>query len=173
MLSNKVKNTIIAVCVGAVLVLSYTWHKSEVKSAVQAARASLELSHRVALDEQRKRLVARSNASERDLREQLNSNSRKKDEQIKKLNSDISNLRDSLLKRPEGRISESDFSRCSSKDGATQGATGLQLSRSDAEFLAWYSKDTRELQIELKSCLVDYETVRKQLDKFKQENSDK
>jgi hypothetical protein len=171
-LSSRIKNILLIGSVSLALLFAYSWHKSEVKTELNALRASLELQHRVVLDEQRKRLLERSRASERVLQEQITLSERDKNAKIKELNSTVSSLRSSLLKRPEGRISQGDFSKCPSEGTTEKGATGLQLSRMDADVLARFSRDTSELQIELKSCLADYESVRKALEKFKEENLD-
>lgn len=152
----------------AVLFSAWSWHTSEVSKAVTAAKASVEQTYRVSIDEQRKRLVARSEASEKALRNQLTNNSRSKDAEIKKLNTDVASLRSSLQSRPERTTdSTTSVSNSTGESPAKAGATGLQLSRPDADFLARFSGFSAELQAELKACLKDYEDVKNEINSFK------
>ena len=154
----------VAVFSAITLFAGYSWHKAEVKAAVQAATSALDKEYRVGIDEQRKRLVARSEASQRDMQTALTNTQRKKDAEIKKLNSDIVALRDSVRNRPERSANiGSNSADSTAETGSTQGATGLQLSRGDAEFLTRYAGMAAELQSELKACIADYDAVRKQL----------
>lgn len=152
----------------AVLFSAWSWHTAEVSKAVTAAKASVEQTYRVSIDEQRKRLVARSEASERELKKQLTNNSRSKDAEIKKLNTDVASLRSSLQSRPERTADSTTSVPNSTGESSTKaGATGLQLSRPDAEFLAGFSGFSAELQAELRACIKDYEDVKNQINNFK------
>lgn len=158
------KAIFVAVLVLGTLGAGYGWHRAEVKAAVEASRSAQEREWRVTIDEQRKRLLARSEASQRDMQSALVDNKRKKDAEIKKLNSDLASLRDSVRNRPERPAnSASNSSDSASQAGSTQGATGLSLYRSDAEFLIKYSGMAAELQSELKACIRDYDSIRQQL----------
>ena len=75
-----------------------------------------------------------------------------------------------LSKRPERPASSSSDIRCTSAEGNTTGATGMQLSASDGQFLSRFARDTAELQAELKASRNNYENVRNAIEQFKLEN---
>lgn len=168
MIKTMYESGAIAALALAVLFFAWSWHTSEVSKAVTAAKASAEQACRVSIDEQRKRLVARSEASEKVLRGQLANNLRSKDAEIKKLSTDIAYLRSSLQSRPERPAdSPSGVPNSAGESSTEAGATGLQLSRPDAEFLARYAGFSAELQAELKACIKDYEDIKNEINNFK------
>ena len=155
----------IAAVVLGTLFAAYSWHKSEVRIAVKDAEFKVEQSYMVAIDEQRKRLVARSEASEKALVKAMSNTKKEKDAEVKKLNSDIASLRSELSKRPDRSVG-TDLPKGTGEGSSPTGATGLQLSNVDAGFLAGYSKFTSRMQIELKACLKDYEDVKNTVNNF-------
>jgi len=163
----------IATILGALVFSAWNWHSTEVTRAVEASRSALIQEHRVALGEQRKRLQARSDASQRDMQKSLTDSQRKKDAEIKKYNSELADLRSSLLNRPEDpAISRGDSPDSSAEEGGPKGATGLQLYKAHAEFLGRYAGFTSELQAELKSCIADYEAMRNELIEYVDKQGD-
>ena len=143
---------------------AWSWHTTQVQKAVNAATAVLDQEYRVAIDEQRKRLVARSEASQRDMQKLLSDSQRKKDAEIKKSKSELADLRRSVQQRPERTAdSTSGSTDSTSKEGSPQGTTGMSLSKSDSEFLIRFSGMASELQSELKSCIEDYDKMRNEL----------
>jgi hypothetical protein len=142
---------------------AWSWHTTQVQKAVNAATAVLDQEYRVAIDEQRKRLVARSEASQRDMQKALTNSQRNKDAEIKKSKSELADLRRSVQQRPSSTDSPSGDPDSTAKAGSPQGATGLQLYSDHAEFLAGYAGITTELQSELKSCIEDYDNMRNEL----------
>lgn len=66
----------------------------------------------------------------------------------------------SLQQRPTRPTSESDNNPSPGNPESPQGATGVQLYRPDAEFLARFARDTAELQAELNSCYKKYDEVK-------------
>lgn len=147
----------------------WSWHKTEVQKAVNAATTVLDTEYRVAIDEQRKRLVARSEASQGAMQKLLENSKRSKDAEVKKYKSDLADLRSSLQQRPERTTdSGSGGASSTSEGGSSQGATGMQLYRSHSEFLVEYAEMAAELQTELKSCISDYDSIREEIIKFKE-----
>lgn len=71
-------------------------------------------------------------------------------------------LRNSLRNRPE-RPAES--SGVPSDPGTCSAATGAELARGDGEFLVGYSADAAKLQKEFDHCVVQYNEVKKQINK--------
>ena len=80
-----------------------------------------------------------------------------KDREIRNINARATALTNSLRNRPE-RPAEG--SALSSTAGACVGATGAQLAKGDAEFLAGYSADAAGLKAALDQCVKQYESLR-------------
>ena len=80
-----------------------------------------------------------------------------KDRELKKIADTNRILLGSLRNRPE-RPAEG--SAVSGAAGACSGATGAQLAKGDAEFLAGYSADAASLKAALDQCVKQYESLR-------------
>ena len=80
-----------------------------------------------------------------------------KDRELKKVADTNRILLGSLRNRPE-RPAEG--SAVSSTASACSGATGAQLAKGDAEFLAGYSADAASLKAALDQCVKQYESLR-------------
>lgn len=80
-----------------------------------------------------------------------------KDREIRNINARATALSNSLRNRPE-RPAEG--SAVSSTASACSGATGAQLAKGDAEFLAGYSADAASLKAALDQCVKQYESLR-------------
>ena len=153
----------IAAVVAALSFGAWSWHTTQVQKAVNAATSALDKEYRVAIDEQRKRLVARSDASQRDMQKALSDTQRRKDAEIKKSKSELAALRSSVQQRPSSTDSPSGNPDSTAEAGSPQGATGLQLYSDHAGFLAGYAGMASELQSELKACIADYDKMRQEL----------
>jgi len=94
---------------------------------------------------------------EQSLQEGANHLREEKDRELKKVADTNRILINSLRNRPE-RLAES--GTVSSTTGACVGATGAQLARGDAEFLAGYSADAASLKAALDQCIKQYESLR-------------
>ena len=84
-----------------------------------------------------------------------------KDHEIREASARNTALLNSLRDRPE-RPKDSGVPQST---GACGSATGAQLARGDAEFLAGYSSDAKTLAIELQSCVTQYNKIKKILNK--------
>lgn len=82
---------------------------------------------------------------------------REKDFEIKKIANTNRILLDSLRQRPE----RSESSSVSGSTASCSGASGSELARGDAEFLAGYAADAARLQASLNQCLEQYEAIRR------------
>lgn len=82
---------------------------------------------------------------------------KEKDAEIRNINARATALANSLRNRPE-RPSET--SGVPNTSGSCSGATGAQLARGDAEFLAGYSADAARLQAALDQCVKQYNAAR-------------
>jgi hypothetical protein len=81
-----------------------------------------------------------------------------KDRELKKIADTNRILLGSLRNRPE-RPAEG--SAVSGSSGACSAATGAQLAKGDAEFLAGYSADAASLKAALDQCIKQYESLRR------------
>ena len=94
---------------------------------------------------------------EQALQEGANNLREEKDRELKKVADTNRILLGSLRNRPE-RPAEG--SAVSSTTGACSAATGAQLAKGDAEFLAGYSADAASLKAALDQCVKQYESLR-------------
>lgn len=94
---------------------------------------------------------------EQALQQGANNLREEKDRELKKIADTNRILLGSLRNRPE-RPAEG--SAVSSTTGACSGATGAQLAKGDAEFLAGYSTDAASLKAALDQCVKQYESLR-------------
>jgi hypothetical protein len=98
-----------------------------------------------------------SREKEQALQQGANNLREEKDRELKKVADTNRILLGSLRNRPE-RPAEG--STVSNTAGACSGATGAQLAKGDAEFLAGYSADAASLKAALDQCVKQYETLR-------------
>ena len=159
---------------GLALVLTfglYSWHQAEITKAVKAATELLDLEYRVTLEEQRKRLVERSRASEEVLLKQLQEQQRKQKDEIANIQSKSNRIIARL--RDEPKVISCTGSTSGNDSGTSEGSPtelsfDMRLHAFSGEHLVqWFAEPAARMQSELKSCLVDYETVRKNLQQFK------
>ena len=94
---------------------------------------------------------------EQALQQGANNLREEKDRELKKVADTNRILLGSLRNRPE-RPAEG--SAVSGVAGACSGATGAQLAKGDAEFLAGYSADAASLKAALDQCVKQYESLR-------------
>ena len=94
---------------------------------------------------------------EQALQQGANNLREEKDRELKKVADTNRILLGSLRNRPE-RPTEG--SPVSSTTGACSAATGAQLAKGDAEFLAGYSADAASLKAALDQCVKQYESLR-------------
>lgn len=94
---------------------------------------------------------------EQALQQGANNLREEKDRELKKVADTNRILLGSLRNRPE-RPAEG--SPVSSTAGACSAATGAQLAKGDAEFLAGYSADAASLKAALDQCVKQYESLR-------------
>ena len=95
---------------------------------------------------------------EQALQQGANNLREEKDRELKKVADTNRILLGSLRNRPE-RPAEG--SAVSSTASACSGATGAQLAKGDAEFLAGYSADAASLKAALDQCVKQYESLRR------------
>jgi len=143
-------------------VFAFRWHKSEVEKAVTEERLRVSKETLLAV-EQAYRQKAQAELSMQDKLQDLQ---RKKDEQIRSISKHYDAIIAGLRDRPNDRQTGENYTNSTAETTTETGATGLQLSRPDAEFLARFARDTAELQAELKACIRDYESVREIVNNF-------
>jgi uncharacterized membrane-anchored protein YhcB (DUF1043 family) len=167
----NVNSLLVAALVSGVFLGGYTWHRTEVRAAVQAAVASVDLQYRVASDEQRKRLAARSEASTRLLNEVIQNQAKVKQNEVAVNKSKSSALVTRLRDNPK---TPSASSGCNHPDTSASGSAEVPIDMrlfgfSGENLVRWFAEPAGELQAELRSCIADYEAVREQLNKFEVE----
>jgi len=153
----------------ALLFGAWTWHRAEVKIAVKEAVSQIEAQQ----SRENFRLKERSLNTQIELQAKVDKIEKDKNNEIANLKSRVRTLTDSLRNRPTNRAEPSGVSDNSSNQETQTGATGLQLSKSDATMAIWFAEQATELQIELKSCLRQYDEAKETLDKFKRDNTPK
>jgi hypothetical protein len=161
---NKI--AIYALAIALFLGVAYWWHDNQ----VDAYRKQIQVEM---TDQYNDRLVALQNKADDaslTLAAKLKENTNATKAEIAALNSRHAAIVAGLRKRPERPTSNANNGSNPGTGGTPQGNTGVQLYRPDAEFLVWFSRDTAELQAELKSCRIDYGIVKNQLEKFVNEN---
>ena len=154
-----------AICAMAVAG-TYYWHAGKVQEAENQIRVELAQTAKRQIDQ----LTINALRVESELKDQIRKV--EDDKQIQKaIDADrINDLVASLRNRPERRASESNLPGDSCDCESKVGATGLQLSRPDSEFLARSFGLATELQTELKACYRQYDEVKAVQDKFKENN---
>lgn len=148
--------------IGAVIFALFVWHEYSVHVAVHDAVSQAELVHKQAYDA----LSLKAQKNEIELGNKVNKIKGEKDEAIKAANTKYNALLNSLRDRPTGR--QTSGTRSASNGKGPEGATGKELSRPDAEFLAGFASDTESLKNGLNACYKQYDAVKDQLQKFKQ-----
>ena len=151
----------------------YTYHKAEVKIAVNKAVAQVVVDMQIQSSKENFRLKERSLDTQIELQAKADKIQKDKDNEIANLKSRVRILSDSLRDRPTNRQEPNRVSDNPGNPETQTGATGLQLSRPDAELLIWFAGETAELQTELNSCLKKYSIAKETLDKFKRDNTPK
>jgi acetyl-CoA carboxylase alpha subunit len=153
-----VKIIVIISLISAVF-LTHTWR---VNKAVDKAVAE-----QVAIYNNKiKELEIKSLKAESELKDKVQSIKGEKDAQIKAIDRKYNTTIASLLNRPErSTTSNSTSSTCNAE--STQGATGAQLYRNDAEVLIRFARDAEELKTSLIACYQQYDAVKDQLDNYR------
>ena len=141
-------------------------HTSQVDKAVQAARVEIS-------QEMNRRLIElqdKADVATAELNTKIKEQDDAKNAEIESINRRYSSVIASLQSRANRPTSNNSNAGISNNSESPQGATGVQLFRSDAEFLTRYARDTSELQTELKSCYYKYEEVQYAFEQFKVSN---
>lgn len=160
----KVKLTALAI----VIFGAFFWHVSEVKVAVNQAVTQVETQYKQEIF----KLNERASTASADLKRQSEQNLKEKKRELEIANSKYNALLDSVRNRPD-RPSGSDLPGNPGDSESTEGATGMQLYRSDAVLLSWFADQTSQLQINLNACYKDYDAVKQKLEEFRAANSPK
>ena len=135
---------------------AWVWHKKEIEIALIEQKNLIYQQHQVELEKLRNQKLS----IEQTLRQEILVNESRKNEEIRRINARHNSIVAGLRDRPTERQTPTNDSRDSSEATTTAGATGLQLSKLDAEVVVRFSRDTAELQSELIACMRDYEDVR-------------
>lgn len=156
----------LAIVAAALFVAALLWHDKQVDALVLETQTTMA-------NQYNSRLIALQNtadASSLALQKQLKDIQDAKQNEIADINKRHASIVASLQNRPNRPTSSVNTGGSTSVSPTPQGNTGLQLYRGDAEFLAWFSRDTSELQAELNTCLKSYSEVKDAIETFKRDN---
>ena len=161
------KYAAVAAVVGALIFSGWSWHKAAVHSAATDAKAAVEQSYSVAMDEQRKRLTAKASASEEALKSKIATNNTRKTNEVKSIRDRTAAVSNSVREQVASNPSGSNLSESTGAITASTVPDYLRLSATDAGLLTeWFAGASAELQAELKSCMRDYEEVKQTVNGF-------
>ena len=102
--------------------------------------------------------LSAARAAETKLRDQIDDNKRKKDEELAAINGRLRVALDGLRNRPTERSAATGFA--TNPAGNPEGATGAQLSKPDGQFLAGEAARADTLRAALAGCYRDYDAAR-------------
>jgi uncharacterized membrane protein YqiK len=140
----------------------YFVHAWKVNTAVNKAVAE-----QIAIQTKKiQELEIKSLKAESELKDKVQSIKGEKDAEIKAIDRKYSTTIASLRSRPE-RSTSSNLTTSTCNAESTQGATGAQLYRNDAEVLIRFARDAEELKTSLIACYQQYDTVKDQLDNYR------
>jgi hypothetical protein len=145
---------------------TYYWHSTEVTKAENRVRVELAQQSKKQID----LLTIKSVKVESELKSKIQKVEDDKKNQKAIDNARINSLIASLQQRSDRPTGETNLPGNTDNCKSETGATGLQLYRSDGEFLTRYSGMARELQSELTACYGKYDEVKAVLDQFKKDN---
>lgn len=147
--------------IGAVIVVAaFFWHNKQVDDLVYDTEQKIVSVY----NEKLIQLQNKVDIANAELTTKLKEQEDAKQIEIASINSAHASIVASLQKRTNRRASESNSSNCTGTEEAPVGATGMQLSGLDAEVLARFSRDTAELQSEMKSCILQYSIVKESVE---------
>ena len=147
---------------------TYIWHTSQVNQAVQKAEYEIAISYA----NEYSKLKEQADKESRELNKRINEINYDKRTKLNYITTKYNDLVISLQHRKDRPSSESSNPGNTSNAESTEGATGLQLYKSDAIFLSWFSGQTARLQAELISCYKQYDEVRDTLNNFKDKQNE-
>lgn len=154
---------------GLVLVLLaslYGTYKYKVHVAVKEAVQVVQLQHNATLFKQKELLLEEKQVAETKLQDDFNKRKGEQDAKVKTLTVDRDNLLISLRNRPQRPTSVSGNTQSTSATAGITGATGQELFKPDAEFLARFATDTETLKLGLLQCYSDYNSVKEAVESF-------
>ncbi len=153
----------------SIILAAYIWHKAEIKIAVNTAVVKVEADIREQSAKENIRLSDKALTAQTNLQDKFNKLQKDNNREISNLRSRVLDLTNSLSNRPN-RPDESTIPNSTRNTESRSGATGSQLYRQDAIFLAGEASGAEEIRLELLSCYKKYDKVKDTLDKFKRDN---
>ena len=144
----------------------YGTYKYKVHEAVTKAEHVNELRHKDEILAANEVLFTKKRAAEKGLDKDFTKRQGEYNEKIKNLTLARDNLFTSLQSRPTRTISNSSDGASPRTETSTAGATGQELFKSDAEFLAGFATDTETLKLGLLQCYSDYNVVKEAVESF-------
>lgn len=143
----------------------YTWHKAEVKIAVNEAVTAIETQ----ATKERFKLLDRANEESFKLKEQIAKTKQDKERELQIADTKYRDLLQWVRNLP-GTTSGSDSTGSTGNSEDRSEEIIGELRRSNAEALAGHAYQTEELKVNLIACYRDYDAVKAARDKFVKEN---
>lgn len=161
---NKIAVYIVCIAI-AVFGLFYL-HNKQVDKAVDAAYTQME-------NEYNKRilsLVNKADAESLELKDRIKEQQNETQITIAGINQRHASIIAGLQQRPERPTSTSNYTPSTGTAEVTTGATGVELSRPDAEFLARESTRAEVIRESLLQCYRQYDEVKDAIEQFTKDN---
>lgn len=148
------------IAVSVITIAALFWHDKQVDNLVSDTRQEIVVEYNNKLV----KLQNKVDAANIELTDKIKEQQDAKQIEIASINNRHASIVASLYNRASNRASESSSNNCTGTENAPVGATGLQLSRMDAEMVTRFSRDTAELQSELKSVILQYNAVKESIE---------
>lgn len=162
---NKIAVYIVCIAI-AVFGLFYL-HNKQVDKAVNAAYTQME-------NESNKRLLTlmkKADAESIELKAKIKEQQDEKQIAIDDINKRHAAIVAGLRNRPERPTSQGNYTASTGNAETPNGATGVELSRPDAEFLAREATRAEVIRESLLQCYRQYDEVKDAIQKFTQDNN--
>ena len=152
----------------ALLFGAWTWHRAEVKIAVNEAITKIEAQQ----DKERLKLLDKANEESNKLKEQILKNKQEKDRELQAANTKYNSLVE-WVRNLQSTTITSDITGGSRDSEARSEEVISELRRRHANDLARLSYDAEEIKVHLEQCYKDYDAVKAARDKFVKDNTPK
>ena len=158
--------------ISALFTLSaYTYHRSIVKSEVNAAVLLAKEQVHKEYEDKHKELASKADVKTKDIEDKILASKKEKDAEIKVLSNQRSAARKWVYELPSTSLSsksiESYSTRSTSDSEDSSREIIGELSRTNADDLIEYAADAEEVKINLIQCYKDYDSVKQGLDDYR------
>ena len=158
--------------ISALFTLSaYTYHRSIVKSEVNAAVLLAKEQVHKEYEDKHKDLASKADVKTKDIEDKTSKSKKEKDAEIKVLSNQRNAARKWVYELPSTSLRSKpieSYSTRSPSDAETSSREIIgELSRTNADDLIEYATDAEEVKINLLQCYKDYDSVKQVLDDYR------